>query len=75
MGRLMNFSTLPYIIVTIATLVFCVAVLCLTPDQGTHTTVLVMAGLAVGHWFGYSSQLTNVSTPAALVVTEAPKTT
>jgi hypothetical protein len=66
-------TTLSYLIVTIATLAFCAAVLYLTPDQGTHTTVLVMAGLAVGHWFGYSSQLTNAPGPVPVPPVVAPQ--
>jgi hypothetical protein len=68
----MNFSTLSYVIVTIATLLFCGLLLFFVHDQGTHDAVLIMAGLAVGHWFGYSNQLTTVlSTPA--VTPEPPK--
>lgn len=55
----MNFNTLSYVIVTIATLIFCGLMLLLVHDQGTHDAVLIMAGLAVGHWFGYSNQLTH----------------
>lgn len=54
----MSPNTLTYLIVTIATLVFTGALLVFTADQGTHEAALIMAGLAVGHWFGYSNQLT-----------------
>ena len=73
----MNTNTLAYVIITIATLVFCGMMLFFTHDQGTHDAVLIMAGLSVGHWFGYSNQLTG--TPLAPipvpVAQEAPKQT
>jgi len=74
----MNFSTLSYVIVTIATLLFCGLMLFFVHDQGTHDAVLIMAGLTVGHWFGYSNQLTNVLPALAPVVAppqDVPKTT
>jgi hypothetical protein len=52
-------NTFIYLAVTIATLVFCGVLLTFTSDQGIHESALIMAGLAVGHWFGYSTQLTS----------------
>jgi len=60
----MNSNTLAYVIITVATLVFCGLMLFFTHDQGTHDAVLIMAGLAIGHWFGYSNQLVNPPVPA-----------
>jgi len=51
-------TTFVYLAVTITTLIFCGILLVFTQDQGTHEAALIMAGLAVGHWFGYSNQLT-----------------
>lgn len=57
-------TTYTYLVVTIATLIFAGVLLILTPDQGAHEAAIMMAGLAVGHWFGYSNQLvTPVPTP------------
>lgn len=67
----MNNTTLVYLAVTIATLVFCGVLLVLTVDQGTHEAALIMAGLAVGHWFGYSNQLSSVA--ASTPVETTPK--
>lgn len=73
----MNTNTLAYVIITIATLVFCGMMLFFTHDQGTHDAVLIMAGLSVGHWFGYSNQLTGTGIGASgvPVAQEAPKQT
>lgn len=59
-----------YTIVTLATLIFTGVLLVFTADQGTHEAALLMAGLAVGHWFGYSNQLV---TPAPIPAQESPK--
>lgn len=50
-------TTYTYLVVTVATLIFTGVLLVFTGDQGTHEAALIMAGLAVGHWFGYSNQL------------------
>jgi hypothetical protein len=74
----MNFNTLSYLIVTVASLAFCGAVLYFTHDQGTHDFAIAIASLVVGHWFGYSNQITNVGhAPGATARTqeEPPKTT
>ena len=68
----MNNTTYVYLGVTIATLIFCGVLLLFTADQGTHESALIMAGLAVGHWFGYSNQLTS-SAPTPVTAQEAPK--
>jgi len=66
----MNSTAIIYLAVTIATLVFCGVLLIFTQDQGTHEAALIMAGLAVGHWFGYSNQLV---TPVPVPTQESPK--
>lgn len=68
----MNSSTLIYLAVTIATLIFAGILLVFTADQGAHEAALMMAGLAVGHWFGYSNQLV-VPAPVPIPVQEATK--
>jgi hypothetical protein len=69
----MNSNTLAYLIVTTIALIFCGFLLFFTHDQGTHDAAIVMAGLALGHWFGYSNQLVSPSTPAPIPAT-APVT-
>ena len=66
-------TTLIYLAVTIATLVFAGVLLVLTPDQGAHEAAIMMAGLAVGHWFGYSNQLTPTPLPVPTPTQESPK--
>lgn len=63
-------TTYTYLVVTIATLIFTGVLLVFTGDQGTHEAALIMAGLAVGHWFGYSNQLTGAITQPAPVPTQ-----
>jgi hypothetical protein len=67
-------TTYVYLAVTLAALTFCGVLLVFTHDPGTHDAALVMAGGALGHWFGYSNQLTN-SQPVPATQPEAPKTT
>lgn len=59
----MNSNTLAYLIVTTVALIFCGSLLFFTRDQGTHDAAIVLAGLALGHWFGYSNQLVNPPVP------------
>ena len=69
-----NTFTLIYLAVTVATLAFAGVLLIFTADQGTHEAALIMAGLAVGHWFGYSNQLvTPTPVPVPVSTQEAPK--
>jgi hypothetical protein len=75
----MNFSTLSYLIVALATLIFCTVLLVFVHDSGIPYFATAMAGLVIGHWFGYSGSLTSSQPVAAApitqpVVTEAPKT-
>ena len=53
----MNLSTIAYVIITIAALIFSGVLLFFTHDAGTHDFAITVAALAVGHWFGYSNQL------------------
>lgn len=67
-------TTYTYLVVTVATLVFAGVLLIFTADQGTHEAALIMAGLAVGHWFGYSNQLSGAITqPVPVSTQESPK--
>jgi hypothetical protein len=54
----MNTAQLPYLIVTIATLVFSIILLVFVKDAGTHEYAVGLASLAVGHWLGYVNQPT-----------------
>jgi hypothetical protein len=60
----MNFSTLAYVVITVAALIFSGVLLFFTRDVGTHDFAITVAALAVGHWFGYSNQLT-ITAPKA----------
>jgi hypothetical protein len=65
-------TTYTYLVVTIATLIFTGILLVFTADQGTHEAALIMAGLAAGHWFGYSNQLVTPA-PVPVPIQEATK--
>ena len=70
----MSSNTLAYLIVTTIALIFCGFLLFFTHDQGTHDAAIVMAGLALGHWFGYSNQLVSpLPVPAPPIMQESQK--
>lgn len=72
----MNNTAYVYLAVTFATLIFCTILLLFTQDQGTHYAAIILAGLAAGHWFGYSNQLMSslpVPLPVPVPTQEPPK--